>query len=282
MGSVSSPAVNAIRQAPVIAVGKRAGAIAGTMGRFALLREWEKARRGLSAYRLLASEAKSALFAAATGRTEAPRSCPLCGWSGPRFAPMYYVDSYRPDASCYGCTANERCRFIKAYMDRELGGMFAESRRRVLDIGPVRYSRAFFPENVDYVSFDLYSPIAMVRGDLSQTPFADQSFEVWLCSHVLDLVPDDAAAMRELFRVLRPGGVGILDNAMHWDRPTEDYGGPRARECGHRRRYGTDLPDRLRAVGFEVEVVRSTELLNPSEIERMGTGDRRLLVCRRP
>lgn len=266
----------------MIAYGKRAGAIVKTMGQFALLREWEKARLGFSAYSMLASEVKRAVTSVLTGPSEAPQSCPLCGWSGPRFAPMYYVDSFRPDASCYGCTANERCRFIKAYMDRELVDMFAESRRRVLDIGPVRYSRAFFPEDVDYVSFDLYSPLAMVRGDLSQTPFADQSFDVWLCSHVLDLVPDDEAAMRELFRVLRSGGVGILDNPMHWHRPTEDYGGARQRECGHRRRYGTDLPARLRGLGFEVDIVRSTEFLMEAEIQRMSIGDRRLLVCRRP
>jgi SAM-dependent methyltransferase len=274
--------VNSIRRAPLHAYAERAGSIAVTMGRFALLRQWDKARRGLIAYSLLANEVRDALRATAADPCDAARSCPLCGWSGPSFAPMYYVDTFRHEASCYGCTANERCRFIKTYIDRELRDLFAEPRRRVLDIGPVRYSRAFFPESVDYVSFDLYSPLAMVRGDLSRTPFKDQSFDAWLCSHVLDVVPDDTAAMRELFRVLRPGGVGLLDNAMHWHRPTEDYGEARPHECGHRRRYGTDLPDRLRELGFEVDLVRSTELLNEADVQRMAIGDRRLLVCRRP
>lgn len=273
--------VSRIRQPAIEAYGKRAAAIASTMGRFALGREWSKAARGVDALGLLAREVASA--ARARGTTSgAPRECPLCGWSGPRFAPMYYVDHWRDDAMCYGCTGLERCRFVKVWIDRELAPFFAERRRKVLDIGPVRYSRAFFPRDAEYVSFDLFSKLAMVRGDVSAMPFADASFDLWMCSHVLDVVPDDTAAMRELLRVLRPGGVGILDNAMHWDRPTEQYESPRARECGHRRRYGTDLPDRLREVGFDVEIVASASLLGADERARYGVGERRLLVCRRP
>jgi SAM-dependent methyltransferase len=248
------------------------------MGRYALGREWAKAARGVEAFGRLAREVTGP---ARGSSSSGARSCPVCGWSGERFAPMYYVDHFRDDAMCYGCTCLERCRFVKTYIDRELGAYFAGARRKVLDIGPVRYSRAFFPDDVDYVSFDLYSPLAMVRGDISATPLSDAFCDLWLCSHVLDVVPDDTAAMRELFRLLRPGGVGILDNAMHWDRTTEIYEGPRARECGHRRRYGTDLPDRLRAVGFEVSVVDSSSLLPAPEREHLGIGSRKLVVCRR-
>jgi SAM-dependent methyltransferase len=255
----------------------RAASIAVTMARYAAMREERGLRNGLRAAAALGREIGSKL----QGKPGA-RSCPICGWSGPRFGPVYYVDNYREDIRCYRCGSSDRDRLVKLYVERDLAGFFRERRRRVLDIGPLSYSRSFFPEDADYVSFDLFSPRAMVRGDLCAAPFPDGSFDLWLCFHVLDLIPDDTQAMRELFRVLRPGGVGLLDNVMHWDRETEEYGGPRAHECGHIRRYGTDLPDRLRGLGFEVEIASTEDLFDVETRAAHGIHGRRFLLCRKP
>jgi SAM-dependent methyltransferase len=50
----------------------------------------------------------------------------------------------------------------------------------------------------------------LVQGDLERAPFASASFDVVLLNEVLEHVPDDAAALREAFRMLRPGGALVV------------------------------------------------------------------------
>jgi SAM-dependent methyltransferase len=225
--------------------------------------------------------ALGALFSELTS-TRATCRCPICGWSGPRFAPDYFYDSFQPGARCYACGSAARCRLFKLFIRQHLADFFAAARRRVLDIGPEPYSRSFFPRDVHYVSFDLYNPLAAIRGDLSRAPFADGGCDFWICSHVLDVIPDDTAAMRELLRVLAPHGIGLLDNAMCWDGPTQEYGAPRRGDSGRLRRYGTDLVDRLRSVGFEVEIVDPSELFDADARARGGLWSLPIVLCRHP
>jgi SAM-dependent methyltransferase len=256
---------------------RHTGDILAALGRYALAGSGSGLANGGRALAALATDIVDQVSGPPPGV-----SCPLCGWSGRRFGPMYYFDHYREDARCYGCGTTDRSRAFKAFVDLELATELSGGQKRVLDIGPVPGSRNIFPPDVQYISFDLYAPIAMVKGDITAMPFASAFADLWLCSHVLDVVPDDGAAMRELFRVLAPGGIGILDNVMDWDKPTEEYGEARRGECGHLRRYGSDLPDKLRAVGFEVRLVEVSEVLPPELRRRHGIGGRRLVVVRRP
>ena len=61
--------------------------------------------------------------------------------------------------------------------------------------------------NHEYVTADLYSPIVDVRANITELPFEDNSFDMIFCNHVLEHIPDDSKAMRELFRVLKKGGM---------------------------------------------------------------------------
>jgi SAM-dependent methyltransferase len=133
--------------------------------------------------------------------------------------------------------------------------------------------------NLDYISGDLDSPWAMVKLDITNIGCEHGSFDVILCSHVLEHIVDDRKAMRELFRVLRPGGWAILQPPVDLNRETtfEDprmvspdqrtraFGGE-----GHVRTYGRDYADRLEEAGFTVRVDSYARDLPDDAVTRYG------------
>ena len=86
--------------------------------------------------------------------------------------------------------------------------------------------------NITYVSADLRSPQARVRLDITQMPFADSSFDVVICNHVLEHISADRLAMSEILRVLVPGGWALLQVPIAVTRARTESLVPRS---GHRR-----------------------------------------------
>ncbi|MFL6076974.1 MAG: class I SAM-dependent methyltransferase [Mycobacteriales bacterium] len=110
-----------------------------------------------------------------------------------------------------------------------------------------------------YVTTDLYADGVDVRADLTRLPFPDSRFALVVCGHVLEHVDDDRAALREVCRVLRPGGLALLlipiDPGL--DRTVDVPAGADPRDYGieqidHRRQYGRDAVDRIRAADLAV------------------------------
>lgn len=136
-------------------------------------------------------------------------------------------------------------------------------------VGPLRRSAA------RYVSGDLEAEFGARRLDVTQLPFEGDSFDVVVCNHVLEHVPDDERAMREVRRVLRPGGWAMLlvpdvHEPMTVESP--EITDPEERlmlygQRDHVRRYGWDYLDRLRAAGFAPEVIRLGDILPRETIE---------------
>jgi SAM-dependent methyltransferase len=177
-------------------------------------------------------------------------------------------------AACPGCDSRERQRLLYLYL-HERTNLFKD-RLRVLHVAPedcLQPKLASSP-NIDYISADLSSSTAMTRMDITDIQFPNGSFDVILCSHVLEHVGDDRRAMRELHRILRPGGWAILqvpvDSSQEHTFEDPRVTDPRERErlfgqWDHVRVYGRDYCDRLRASGFGVQVVHFTSEL-PNEL----------------
>ena len=157
----------------------------------------------------------------------------------------------------------ERHRLLWLYLTNETN--FFTSKKKVLHMAPEQCFLSRFKKlNHEYITADIDSPIADVKADIVNLPFTDNSFDVVLCNHVLEHIQDDTKAMKELFRVMKKGGMGIFQVPQDLNRDVtfEDNSitDPKERakifgQYDHVRVYGRDYFDKLRSVGFKVEEV---------------------------
>jgi SAM-dependent methyltransferase len=192
------------------------------------------------------------------------RECPLCGWSGREFLRHGSGKKVRDDARCPSCGSLEWHRLgyyaLRDRLDR-LGA--------VLHVAPETVVEKWLRSVADqYLSIDLEGTKAMRAMDLTALDLPDRSQDLIWCSHVLEHVPDDGAAMREMARVLRPGGRAILQVPIWRDKETyEDWSVTTSEgrlehfmQRDHVRLYGMDIVDRLKVAGLQVEVIDVKDL----------------------
>jgi SAM-dependent methyltransferase len=200
-------------------------------------------------------------------------SCPCCGGSFRKLKPH----GERPNASCPGCGSLERHRLLWLYLV-EHGDLFRRG-TRVLHFAPepaLRESLSSIP-GVRYTGADLIPGPGVVALDITAIELDDASVDVVLCNPVLEHVPDDRTAMRELCRVLRRGGRAIMQHPVDYGRleTYEDWSivtpQGRLRAFGqedHVRVYGRDFEQRLVNAGFRVEIDRYLDRMDEELIER--------------
>jgi SAM-dependent methyltransferase len=219
------------------------------------------------------------------------RYCPLCDSSTRIFLSYDTSTRKRKDVICPICLSHERHRqawiFLKSCPDLNDGSF-----KRLLHLAPeLEFTRRLKAiPRVEYVSADLESPQAMVKMDITSMPWTEASFDAVFCSHVLEHVPDDRAAMAEMFRILKPGGWALIVVPVSKDDTREDptIMDPVERErlfwwSDHVRLYGLDIRERLAASGFEVETIFTRQFVEPKDCERMRIyEDDPLFFCRKP
>jgi len=142
-----------------------------------------------------------------------------------------------------------------------------------------------------YVTADLESPLADMHFDIQHIPLADGEFDVVIANHILEHVEDDRQAMRELWRILRAGGWGVILSPLDESRETtfEDDSitdeKERTRLFGqydHRRIYGRDYAARLREAGFEVDVIDYKQTFSAGEQALYALPDEKLYIVFKP
>lgn len=216
------------------------------------------------------------------------RECPVCGSRYRRFMPYGYVTS-REDALCPHCLALERHRMIWLWLS-ECSDLF-ESRPRLLHIAPevslMRHFKRLYRGTENYITADLESPLADMHFDVQHIPLEDCSVDVVICNHLLEHVEDDRRAMRELYRILHPGGWGIAlvpeDRSLPTTFEDDSITDPKERtrifgQYDHRRLYGRDYDMRLAEAGFRVERIGYREQLTEAQQRLYAIGSDDLVI----
>mgnify|MGYP003564247085 CR=1 FL=1 len=201
---------------------------------------------------------------------------PIDGISYRTFLPYGYAKP-RDNVLGPGTLSLERHRLLWLFLKNETD--FFSAPAKVLHFAPEQafYNRFKKMKHLEYITTDLNSPLADVKADICSLPFDTNEFDVILCNHVLEHIPDDKKAMKELYRVLKPGGLGIfqipqdLNRATTFEDNTITDNKERTKIFGqydHVRVYGRDYFDKLRSVGFKVVEVDYSKQMSAEDVEK--------------
>ena len=214
---------------------------------------------------------------------------PIDGKSFRKFLPYGY-ENQRENALAPGTLSLERHRLLWLYLQTT---DFFTTSKKVLHVAPEQCFYKLFKnqKNLEYVTTDLFSPLADVKADICDLPFEDNSYDIVFCNHVLEHIENDTLAMKELYRVLKPGGFGIFQIPQDLNRETtyEDFSITTAEErkihfgqYDHVRIYGKDYFNKLIDIGFLVEEINPRDITSEELIQKYCLSPQEILpVCRK-
>lgn len=211
--------------------------------------------------------------------------CNYCGAIYQQFVPEYpgadiehaindgkVIAGFGENVYCPNCLSKNRERLVKDVMDHYIGG----SNKDILHFSPERHLYKYLKNRSRVTTIDIepgfYKTIdsSILQGDATRLGFADNSFDVIIANHILEHIPDDATAMKEMFRVLRNDGVAVLQAPWSRTLPTTIEDRSIADPEKQARLYGQkdhvriytlkDYVNRLTAAGFTVKVIDPQEL----------------------
>ena len=216
--------------------------------------------------------------------------CNFCGASYRKFVPEYpgpgiapaindnhVIAGFGDNVYCPRCLSRNRERLLRAV----LGTHMSIAGKQVLHFSPEKHLYKFITAAAAVTTVDLtpgfYRNIdsSVCYADATNLPFANNSFDILIANHVLEHIPEDEKAMKEMYRVLCNNGVAILQVPYSETLPTtieEPFINDPARQAAlygqkdHVRIYSkTDYIQRLRHAGFNVTPL-SPETLAPFRI----------------
>ncbi len=214
--------------------------------------------------------------------------CPVCNSRVSAFKPIpeFFTENqqkygypFAPEESetcnhlgyaCPSCKAADRERLYALYLQNYLKELKESGGGKIIDFAPaapltsfIRRQIAGAEQSISYRTADYYAAGVDDQVDITDLRiYADGQFDFFICSHVLEHVPDDRKALHELHRILKPGGKGIVMvpiilTLTQTDEDTELADeGERWRRFGqddHVRMYSkNDFIDRVQQPGFRI------------------------------
>jgi SAM-dependent methyltransferase len=224
--------------------------------------------------------------------------CAICNSKFNEFGKFGLIP--RKNAMCHTCGSLERHRLLWIYLNEKTDLFKGNTKKRLLHFAPEKVFYDIFSknQNIEYYPCDL-SPENYAYGgssevkkvDITDIPFEENYFDVIICNHVLEHIPDDARAMSELFRVLKKYGWAILQVPIDYNRKTtyEDFSitTPEGREKAfgqndHVRWYGRDYKERINNAGFIVNEDDFVKTFSPEALFRYGLNSSELVyLCKK-
>lgn len=212
--------------------------------------------------------------------------CPICKSNFSKFATFGLKP--RDNARCHQCGSLERHRLIWMFISKKCDLFNSTSKIKLLHFAPeyVFYSILSSKKNIEYYPCDLQPEnfpykgrVDVIKADITNIPFEDNYFDVIICNHVLEHIPDDSLAMSELYRVLKMGGWSILqvpiDTSL--EHTYEDFSitSPKEREKAfgkddHVRWYGRDYKKKLEDAQFKVSEIDLSISYTQEELFKYG------------
>lgn len=205
-------------------------------------------------------------------------NCPFCGYNAKDLSLIgsdlkvlkekQVVGAGIRNGGCYKCGSTDRERLVYIYLKNEVK-IFDIRNIKILHLAPEKKLSSILCKSgfEKYICGDLFTegynyPDYVENMNVLNIPYEDNYFDIVICNHLLEHVPNDIDAMKELFRVLKPNGKAILQVPISKNskKTLEDFSitNPKEREVvfgqfDHVRIYGQDYENRLSSVGFKVE-----------------------------
>ncbi len=196
-----------------------------------------------------------------------------------------YTDYDRSNDFCMYCGCNDRTRHIMLYFDKlNFWDTLKKSRllhiaperelvKKIVQAGPLQYTLG----DIEFTQppYAKKMNLHIEKVDVTEIPFPDASFDVFISMHVLEHVPDYKKAFSEIHRILRPGGTAILQVPIsnflskHFTDPSiqtdQDmyffYGTAKHVRVFSEKQYIADLDE----AGFANAIVRHTDVSTKEE-----------------
>lgn len=197
----------------------------------------------------------------------------------------------RENCLCPRCYSIDRERLIYLYLSKKTN-IFSEN-IKLLHIAPRQSLRKIFKNshNITYYQGDKYEegyhyPKDVIALDITELNYKDNYFDVIICNHVLEHIPNDFQAMKELYRVLKPNGFAILqvpislklNETFEIKSNTAEERKQLYGQFDHYRIYAKDFTNRLESCNFRVSLYYPADIEKNLDTERFGLNKSEYLI----
>lgn len=196
-----------------------------------------------------------------TSSGDLPYECPCCGiklkgfiegmdYKGlPDFYDVKLFDGVRQDVVCPVCSSLPRHRILAMWCESNKDKLMSS---KMLYFAPERGMTTWLKANkIKYTTADLFAWDVDLKLDIQATGLPDESCDVIICNHVLEHVDDYMTALKEVRRILSPGGILLCSFPVSPDVEFIDEDREVVTDEGRLRRYGQS--DHVRLFGMKAD-----------------------------